>query len=255
MGIPRSGIVTLTTDFGTADGYAGALRGSVLAAARGTMVVDVTHEVPAQAIGEAAFAVRTAAPSFPPGTVHLVVVDPGVGSSRRLLVVVDHGNQRILVAPDNGVLSYLLDDAAVFEARSIDLDAFAQASRTFHGRDVLGPVAGRIAAGAEPAGFGPPAGELVRLAPYREPVGKREGRVLRVDRFGNLVTTLHPVGDDAVVEVGGIRVRHRVGCYAELPVGEVGWCVGSLGLIEVAVRDGSATERLGARENAGVKLL
>ena len=254
MAIGRSGIVTLTTDFGTVDGYAGALRGAVLAAGRGATVVDVTHDVPARAVREGAFALRTAAPSFPPGTVHLAVVDPGVGSSRRLLVVVDHGNQRILVAPDNGVLSYLLDDASVFDAHAIDPSRFAAVSRTFHGRDVLGPTAGRIAAGADPSEFGPPAGEVIRLPPYREPVGKREGRILRADRFGNLVTTLQSVGGDAVVEVGGIQVRRRVGCYAELPVGEVGWCVGSLGLIEVAVRDGSAAERLGVREDAAVRL-
>lgn len=255
MGVARCGIVTLTTDFGSSDGYAGALRGAVLSAFAAARVVDVAHDLRPQSIRDGAFALRTAAPWFPPGTVHLAVVDPGVGSARRLLVIVDHGGRRILVGPDNGVFSYVLDDARVFEAHAIDLAAFPRASRTFHGRDVLAPVAGQIAAGADPFSFGPSAADLVRLPKYREPVGTREGRVLRIDRFGNVVTTLEPVGGDAVVEAAGVRVRRRVDCYAELPEGEVGWYVGSLGLIEVAVRDGSAAERLGVREDAGVKLL
>jgi len=254
MGVVRSGLVTLTTDFGTADGYAGAVRGIILATAPSVRIVDVTHDIPPQSIRDGAFALRNAAPHFPPGTVHLGVVDPGVGSDRRLLVVVDHGGQRILVGPDNGLFSYLLDDARSFEAHTIEPTDFPQASRTFHGRDILAPVAARIAAGADPLSFGRPLTQLVRLATYREPVGARDGRVLQADRFGNLITTLQPVGGDVVVEVSGIRVRRSVKCYTELPEGEVGWYVGSLGLIEIAVRDGSAAERLGVRADAPVRL-
>jgi len=255
MALVRCGIVTLTTDFGTADGYAGAVRGAVLAAAPEVQVVDITHEVPARSIRDGAFALLAAARFFPPGTVHLGVVDPGVGSARRLLVVVDHGAQRVLVGPDNGLFSYLLDDARTFEALEIDLAGYPQASHTFHGRDILAPVAGRIAAGADPLKVGPPAADLVRLPPHREPVGAREGRVLRIDRFGNLVSTLQPVGGDVAVEVGGTRVRRSVKCYTDLGEGETGWYVGSLGLIEVAVRDASAAERLRVTVDAHVRLV
>lgn len=250
----RNGLVTLTTDFGTADGFAGAVRGAVLAAAPGLRVVDITHDVPAHAVRDGAFALRAAAPSFPPGTVHLAVIDPGVGSDRRLLVILDHGAQQVYVGPDNGLFSYLLDEARAFETHAIDPAAFRSASATFHGRDILGPVAGRIAGGADPLAFGPPVVEPLRLPRHVEPMGARAGRVLRVDRFGNLVTTLRPLGGDVVVDIDGARVARRVTCYAELPPGEPGWYVGSLGLIEVALRDASAATALGRGVDAPVRL-
>ncbi|MBN1773958.1 MAG: SAM-dependent chlorinase/fluorinase [Deltaproteobacteria bacterium] len=251
----RNGIVTLTTDFGTADGFAGALRGAVLSAASGVRVVDITHEVPARSVREGAFALRAAAPFFPPGTVHLGVVDPGVGSDRRLLVIVDHGMQQVYVGPDNGLFSYVLDEARAFETHEIDPAGFRATSTTFHGRDILGPVAGRIAGGADPLSFGPPVVEPLRLPRHVEPMGAREGRVLQVDRFGNLVTTLRPLGGDVVVDVGGARVARRVTCYAELAPDEPGWYVGSLGLIEVALGDGSAAEAIQRGVDAPVRLL
>jgi hypothetical protein len=247
--------VTLTTDFGTADGYAGALRGSVLGAAPGLRVVDITHDVPAHKVREGAFALRAAAPYFPPGTVHLGVVDPGVGSDRRLLVIVDHGMQHVYVGPDNGLFSYVLDESRAFETHAIDPAAFRSASATFHGRDILGPVAGRIAGGADPLAFGPPVVEPLRLPHHVEPMGSREGRVLQVDRFGNLITTLRPLGGDVIVDVGGARVARRVTCYSELTQGEPGWYVGSLGLIEVALGDGSAAELIQRGVDAPVRLL
>jgi len=255
LAVVRNGIVTLTTDFGTVDGFAGALRGAVLGAAPGLRVVDITHDVPPRSVRDGAFALRCAAPAFPPGTVHLGVVDPGVGSDRRLLVIVGHGMQQVYVGPDNGLFSYLLDLARAFETHEIDPGAFPSASATFHGRDILGPVAGRIAGGADPLAVGPPVAEPVRLPRHVEPVGAREGRVLQVDRFGNLITTLRPLGGDVVVEVGGARVARRVRCYAELAPGEPGWYVGSLGLIEVAAGNGSAAQVLQRGLDAPVRLL
>lgn len=250
----RNGIVTLTTDFGTADGFAGAVRGAVLSAAPGLRVVDITHAVPARSVRDGAFALRCAAPYFPPGTVHLGVVDPDVGSDRRLLVIVDHGAQQVYVGPDNGLFSYLLDEARAFETHAIDPTVHRSASATFHGRDILGPVAGRIAGGADPLAFGPPVVEPLRLPRHVEPMGARAGRVLQVDRFGNLVTTLRPLGGDVVVELDGLRVVRRVTCFAELAPGEPGWYVGSLGLIEVALRDDSAAEVLERGVDAPVRL-
>jgi S-adenosylmethionine hydrolase len=183
------------------------------------------------------------------------VVDPGVGSSRRLLVVGLHATQACLVGPDNGVFSYLLDDARSLEAYEIDLAAFPGAAATFHGRDVLGPVAGRIAGGVEASGFGRAVVDPVRLPPYREPAGVREGRVLHIDRFGNVITTLQPFGRQGEIVVGGRRIRRHARCYADLDEAEAGWYVGSLGLVEVAVRDGSAARRLGVGLDAPVQVV
>lgn len=252
---PRSGIVTVVTDFGTVDGYVGAVKGAVLAAAPFARVVDVTHDVGPQQIHEAAFALLVAAPLFPRGTVHLAVVDPGVGSSRRAVAIALGGGEAFLVGPDNGIFSYLLDDARSFECVSIDPSGFHGASPTFHGRDLFGPVAGRIAAGEDPAAFGKAVSDPVRLTPYREPIGARAGRVLHVDRFGNIVTSLRPVGTGFVVSVAGEIVRRRVLCYVELPAGELGWYVGSLGLIEMGIRNGSAAGRLGVPVGTAVELL
>jgi hypothetical protein len=243
------GIVTLTTDFGTRDGYAGAVKGVVLARDRSIAVVDVTHDVPPGDVRAGAWCVRVSAPLFPPGTVHVVVVDPGVGTSRRAVILACGG--QTYVAPDNGVLGLL--EAPVTGCWSIPTPG--RASRTFHGRDVFAPAAAALAAGESPERLGeevdartlapPPVDTSHRLRP-----GEAVGRVVHVDRFGNLVTSL-PESLAARASrfggsVAGRRVTAPVSSYEAIADGRAAFIPGSQGLLEVSVRGASAAELLGA---------
>ncbi len=232
--------VTLLTDFGDQDGFVGAMRGVILAGAPRCRLVDLAHHVPPGDIRKAGSVLRRAAPCFPEGTIHLVVVDPTVGSARRPLVVQAAGH--LFVAPDNGVLGAALSRlggaVAAYVVRRRDLCS-SDASSTFHGRDVFAPTAAALARGCAPAEVGPPAGELVAL-PRLGP-----GAVVEVDRFGNLLTDL-VVRGPTVVRLGGVEVAGPARSYADVAPGELVLLVGSEGTLEVAVRDGSAAERLGA---------
>ena len=242
--------VTLLSDFGTADGYAGAMKGAVLAVCPDARLVDLGHSIPAGDVRAASRALARAAPLFPAGTVHLAVVDPGVGSGRRGLAA-EIGAQ-LYVAPDNGLLGGVLGPAAearVHELANPDLWR-PEPSPVFHGRDVFGPVAGALAGGAELASVGPevPAASLVRLP---EPVPRElgdglEGEVVAVDRFGNLITNLTPgeAGAGGRVEIAG-RTLPLSRTYGDVAPGELLALVGSAGAIEVARNRGSAAELLG----------
>jgi len=245
-----SSIITLLTDFGTADGYVGEMKGVLLSHAPDVQLVDISHDIPPQDIERARLTVARVWRRFPEGTVHLVVVDPGVGSSRAALAVQSDG--RYLVGPDNGVLSPALLAAT---ARVIELPLPATASATFHGRDVFAPAAAALARGEPLDVLGREAAQpVIRRTP--EPVrradGGIEGEVIAVDRFGNAVTNL--VGlRGGTVSVGGttILVRHT---YSEVSNGDPVAVVGSTGFIEIAVRNGSAAERLGLVRGQAVVL-
>jgi S-adenosylmethionine hydrolase len=255
-----SGIVTLTTDYGITDPYVGLVKGVLLSEFRGVTSVDVTHAVPPQSVAIGAWMLAHAWPWFPAGSVHLAVVDPGVGSARRLLVAHDHGHA--FVGPDNGLLAAALSPAAqVFE---LDVARFARAgaSRTFHGRDIMAPAAARIARGTPPGECGPRlAGAPVRVElPLLERLSSRElrARVLFADHFGNLVLNVG-AGDLAgapeawSVEAAG-RAIPVVGAYAEVAPGELCALVDSYGALEIAQRDGNAAERLQLSAGAPVTM-
>jgi hypothetical protein len=254
-------IVTLTTDFGTADGYVGAMKGVIASIAPDAPIVDITHDIPPQDIAAAAFALAQAAPSFPPGTVHLVVVDPGVGSARRGLAV-DDGWQRF-VAPDNGVLGLAAPSPRAVHAienpewHHLGLDG--QIAPTFHGRDVFAPAAARLAAGAATAEAGPEVVLTVRLAGDAPRVSKggarTDGHVIHVDRFGNLISDVPAPASTvgAFVRVGKLTLP-LVHTYADVPRGEPVAYVGSAGLVEVGVRDGSAARKLRLARGAAIVL-
>jgi S-adenosylmethionine hydrolase len=261
-------IVALLTDFGTRDFYVGATRGAVLAACPEATLVDITHEIPAHEVREAAFCLAAARPAFPPGTVFLAVVDPGVGSSRRGIVV-EAGDHRF-VAPDNGILSLVFDESPGFRVHQIQNPGWwrGDVSPTFHGRDVFAPVAGRLASGAAIGEAGPPVSDPERFAqPGVVPVDGRQwqGSVVHVDRFGNLVTsfapaTLTPIlrsfGFDPtafVVVVEGM-VLPLVKTYAEVAPGEPCGLVGGSGRLEVAVNQGNAARELEASVGTSVRL-
>lgn len=239
-------IVTLTTDFGEEDGYVGAMKGVLLARAPGVTLVDITHAVPRHDIAAAANALADAAPCFPPATVHLAVVDPGVGTARAPVVVVAGG--QLFVGPDNGLfdLAAPAPEAAYAIAQP---DAGQGAlSATFHGRDLFAPAAARLALGAAPESAGPPVALAGHLALARG------NRVVHVDRFGNLVTDIAAPPARATVRIAGRTIAGVSHTYQSVAPGELVAYVGSRGTLEIAVREGSAAALLGAGRGAAVEV-
>jgi S-adenosylmethionine hydrolase len=246
-----SRIVTLLTDFGTADGYVGEMKGVLVTGAPGVTLVDVAHDLAPQDVDGARLALARYWRRFPVGTVHVAVVDPGVGSSRASLAVESEG--RYLVGPDNGVLSPALLHAG---ARCVALRVPASAAPTFHGRDVFAPAAAELARGAELDSLGAThPSPIVRRTP--EPTRRADGAVcgvvITIDRFGNAVTNLI-ARRGGVVEVGQ-RSLVLARTYSEAAPGEPVALVGSSGLVEIAVRDGSAAAALGLRHGSAVTLV
>ena len=243
------GVVTLLSDFGVVDPYVGVMKGVVLSRAPGATVVDLTHGVPPQAVAVGAWHLSRSAPYFPAGTVHVAVVDPGVGSARRVLCARDRG--QAFLAPDNGLLGPVLSDAAEVFALDVERYALPRRSSTFHGRDVFAPAAAALAGGQDPRETGPPAGEWERLAlpePREGPDGSLVVPVLYADRFGNLITTFDPSnledGVAGLTVVAGGRAVPIVTTYADVERGEALALVGSSGTLEVSVRDGDAAREL-----------
>jgi S-adenosylmethionine hydrolase len=256
-----AGIVTLTTDFGLRDAYVAEMKGVMLGIARAAhqslQLIDVTHDVERHDITEGALALEAAVPYFPRGSVHLAVVDPGVGTTRRGLALAADGH--LLVGPDNGLFTPFLDGDGwrAFEVVEADF-RLPTVSRTFHGRDLFAPAAAHLALGVEPARLGPAVLDPVRLAwpEVRAVAGAVAGAVVHADRFGNLITSIHarsvePLDSDVVIRVGGREVP-LVGTYADLSAGRPGAMVGSSGRVEIAVREGSAAAVLRARRGTPV---
>jgi S-adenosylmethionine hydrolase len=241
-------LITLITDFGTADGYVGEMKGVLLSRVSEASVVDITHDIPPQDVEAARLTVARVWRRFPPGTVHLVVVDPGVGTSRAPIAA--ESDDRYLVGPDNGVLSPALLVAA---ARAVQLVVPPEASPTFHGRDVFAPAAAALALGRRVDELG---SRLEQPQIRRTPEPRRlddgglAGEVISIDRFGNAITNL--VGLRAgICEVSG-RTLPLQRTYGQVAPGSPVALVGSSGLIELAVRDGSAARTLNLARGSAV---
>jgi S-adenosylmethionine hydrolase len=242
-------LITLLTDFGTADGYVAEMKGVLYSLSPEARVVDLSHDIAPQDIEGARLAVARYWRRFPPGTIHVVVVDPGVGSPRDALAV--RSEDRVLIGPDNGVLSPAL---LIAGARAIALPVPAGASATFHGRDLFAPTAARIAMGTPLDSLGQPAeAPLIRRTPeaHRREDGGIEGIVISIDRYGNAITNvvtmpLQPGArpQDAVAVVNGHSVPFAR-AYADVQSSAPVALIGSSGLLEIAVRDGSAAQALG----------
>jgi S-adenosylmethionine hydrolase len=253
-------IITLTTDFGATAPYADSMKGVILSLNPAARLVDLTHQVPPQDVRHAAFFLAAAVPCFPPEALHVVVVDPGVGSARALLYV-EAGGRRLL-APDNGCWT-LLDGAGAARVIRLAEPRFWRqpVSATFHGRDILAPVAAHLSLGTDPARLGPPVEEWVRLPmPAPLPVTNGYGgEVVFVDDFGNIMTNIRADwdrGPDALT-VGQTTLTGAfrwVRTYAEAAPGSLVALRSSGGLLEIAVAQGSATQRLGARVGTPVKI-
>ncbi|RMG16083.1 MAG: hypothetical protein D6731_06885 [Planctomycetota bacterium] len=247
-----SPVITLLTDFGTRDVYAGVMRGVIANLAPRARVIDLTHEVRPQAVADAAFLLEAAAPYFPWGTVHVAVVDPGVGSERRILCA--RTSRATYLAPDNGLLSRVLERDPPARVVSVENRVYflPEVSHTFHGRDIFAPVAAHLAQGLDPCRLGPEVDAIVPLelprAREREP-GVIEAHIIYADRFGNLVSDV-AVGDVPAIaeaELGGVRIAGPL-CkrYVDRDPGQLLLLEGSTGLLEVSVNQGSAQEALGA---------
>ena len=262
--------IALLSDFGLADPYAGQLRASLACRAPGSQLLDITHQVEPFAVDQAAFFLAASAPHFPPDAVFVCVVDPGVGSTRRIIgahVETEAGGQDFL-APDNGLLGLLLFTPGLAPAKVYDLSQAAsgyESSATFHGRDVFAPLAARLAHGECLAGLGTPMdrADLDRpdwAAPSCGACGA-DARVLHVDRYGNCLLSLRS-GFTAPKPVAWLRMswgQRRgvipVRTYAELGPGEIGLLAGSQGFLELAANQTSAAEALGLRRGDSVRLL
>jgi S-adenosylmethionine hydrolase len=248
-------VIVLLTDFGLLDPYVGQMKGALLCAAPQALIVDLCHEVRAHDAVQAGFLLQASHRHFPAGSVFVCVVDPGVGSGRGILLA-RHGG-RFFLAPDNGLLSFLLEEPAEWWRVRDDAPA---ASRTFHGRDIFAPVAARIALGEGPQTLGTPLnpGEVVRAGlAWTEPAGRElRCRVLHVDRFGNCLLGLRagqPLPAGAWTLEDGRPVQ-PASTYAELEPGQVGLIEGSQGVMELAVNGGSCARLLGLSPGDDVTL-
>ncbi len=251
-------IITLTTDFGYADGYVGALKGAILSIAPQAHIVDITHGIAPQAIAQAAFVLQQAVPYFPADTIHLAVIDPGVGSARRPLAL--RTSHATFVGPDNGLFTPFLTPAGTVQIVHLTQSQYwrPQPSVTFHGRDIFAPVAAHLAAGVPLAEMGVGIDDPVRLvdtAPSRMAGGALHGTVIHIDYFGNLITNLPAawLGEKQwTVEVHGEVVPAISPHYAAVAPGRLVAYVGSSGTLEVAVRDGNAARELVAKRGDSV---
>lgn len=250
-------IVTLTTDFGEADHYIACMKGVILQHAPDAQIVDVTHVIQAHDVVHGAFILRQVFEHFPVGTIHVAVVDPGVGTARRLLAVQYEG--QTFLTPDNGLISLIHRDFVMDELRAIENTRLfrPEVSATFHGRDVLAPVAGHLARGMRLDNVGPVIEELEILnldRPAVLPNRGVEGQVLFVDRFGNLISNISDEDLAAVshglggfnVYVGPLRVGPLRTTYGDVKPGEIVAVIGSTGMLEIAINQGNAASQLRA---------
>ena len=255
-------IVTLTTDFGLSDHFTGTMKGVILRIAPSAEIIDITHQVSAFEITEAAFVIAEVYRYFPTKTVHLVVIDPGVGTARRPIIAEAAG--QFFVAPDNGVLSMIYTrEKHKVRAVTSDKHFLKPVSRTFHGRDVFAPTAAHLAKGAPPPRVGRRIEVYCRLR-FAEPqrIGKRvwQGTVLKTDHFGNLITNLHvaefPTLADRPFQLhcGTVTIDHLNATFAEGAAGEPLVVVGSSGFLEIVANQGSAAKILGCGTGSPVDL-
>jgi hypothetical protein len=273
-------IITLTTDFGLTDAYVAVMKGVILSINPQANIVDICHTIKPQNVAEAAFVLSTACPFFPSGTIHVVVVDPGVGTERRAIIL--KTPTACFVAPDNGVLSYVVREYRVKPRAATTSQHLAKlgpgletvaitrpelyrsvgrkVSATFHGRDIFAPVAARLSLGQPPLEFGEKITTITVFPiprPHKGANGSLVSRIIHVDSFGNLITDvksrdLPDVRETITVEIGGQRIKGLSRTYAE---GQgLLTLIGSSDYLEISLRDGNASAYLNARVGDEVKI-
>lgn len=263
-------IITLTTDFGLSDEYVGVMKGVILAHTPDARIVDLTHNIPPQDIRFAAYIIASAHNYFPANTLHVIVVDPGVGSNRRIVLL--QAKSQLFLAPDNGVLSLLLSEKRFQAAFEVTCDHLflSPVSDTFHGRDIFAPVAAHLAAGMPPEEVGSPLAckNLTRLPLPKVHIDSTSkslsGAVIGIDHFGNLITNIHQedyrklpavLRDKKIsVEIRDTTIPGIHTSYALVLPGELLAIFGSRGYLEIACNQGNAAQHLNAVLNDTVTL-
>jgi S-adenosylmethionine hydrolase len=256
-------IITLTTDFGLGSRYIGAMKGVVLSINPRAQIIDLSHSVPARDIRAGAIVLAETAPWFPPGTIHVAVVDPGVGSNRRIVYAQIGGQQ--FVAPDNGLLSRLAMIERPSKIVSVEEPRhwMPEVSRTFHGRDIMAPVAARLSAGLSPDELGRPLKQLVEIswAEVQQVPNRIEGEVIEVDSFGNLITNITramldgvPSSDCLIISCEEHETQGIFSTFSDQPPMTLIAHVGSTGRLELAIVDENASAMLGVKVGAPVRV-
>jgi S-adenosyl-L-methionine hydrolase (adenosine-forming) len=263
MALPRMPIITLLTDYGTKDHFVASMKAVILSISPQVQIVDISHDVPAHDILEAGFVLRSCFSYFPTRTIHVVVVDPTVGSPRKAIVVAT--DNHYFVAPDNGVLSLIYDAEPVTTVVEIAAEhlMLPEISKTFHGRDIFAPAAAWLARGTDMLNFGDTITEYTKLTLPKAKLtteGKLKGSVLHVDRFGNLITNISRQDLDAArekipgntfkVTIGKQEIDGLKNYFAEGQKGEIVALFGSTNLLEIAQNQGSASRTLGVGRGA-----
>lgn len=256
-------LITLTTDFGLKDPYAAEMKGVILSLNRAVQMIDVSHQVTPQNIMEGALALSQAYPLFPDGTIHLAVVDPGVGGTRRPIVI--ETKRYFFVGPDNGLFTQVVQSETVKRIIHLTESRYFRAavSRTFHGRDIFAPVAAHLTLGVEAGALGEEIDDpcLLKMPFAMIGEGKVSGEIIYKDGFGNLVSNIteeeiDSLGgrDQLVVELNKKVVRKIRKTYSDAPLGGLVALVGSMGFLEIACNGGSAAELLNVREGESVEV-
>lgn len=256
----RRPIITLLTDFGTAGAYVGVMKGVILSQCPTAHIVDLTHDVPAQDVAAAGYLLSTSWPYFPAMTVHVAVVDPGVGTARRILAAT--AREHFFVAPDNGLLTAVFDEAEPEQMVSVENEKlFRQpVSTTFHGRDIFAPAAAALASGTPLKQLGPTVDAYLHV-PISEPVSQTDGsilgQVIYVDSFGNLITNIEQadVPARARIVVGEHTIAGPAANYGSVEPGQLLAVIGSTGRLEIAVNGGSARDLLACGPGTELRLV
>jgi S-adenosylmethionine hydrolase len=249
-------VITLTTDFGTADGYQAVLEGIIAGINPEARIVTISHNIAPGDITDGWYLLKAHHRYFPPGTVHLAIIDPGVGSKRKIITV--RTGRYIFVGPDNGLLSFL-PEKEIISIHSITNRkyALAQVSPVFHGRDIMAPAAAYLSLGVDPSCLGRACKQIVTL-PNTKPVKTRrglKGQVIRADRFGNLITNITDWPDNSSVSVNGLSVGPIRRTFADVKPGRPLAYIGSGEHLEIAVRDGSAFDFFSAGRKEEIEIL
>ncbi len=256
-------IVTLTTDFGLQDYYVSAMKAVMLGIAPEVRFVDISHEVPDQDIMAGSWVLQNSAPFFPSNSVHLVVIDPGVGTDRNPIAL--KVDDQYYVGPDNGIFSLLTEDKD-FEAVRLTNERYWQEnpSNTFHGRDIFAPVAAHLSNGVKLSELGEPLNEL-KTYRWASPIADKDGLqgwIIHIDKFGNLITNLPQsliddvIGDRTVkIYVGNMILDELVSTFGSVPEGEPAAYIGSSGMLEIGINKGDAAEMMSVKKGAQISLV
>lgn len=251
-------IIALVTDFGTKDYFVGALKGVILQINENAKIIDITHEIEPQNINSAAFNLRACYKNFPPQTIFVAVVDPGVGSNRRAILV--ETKDCFFIAPDNGLLSFVFNETENLRVIEITNENFFvhPLSKTFHGRDVFAPVAAHLSNGIAPEKFGVRINNFIKLPeikPHKISENEIEAQILHLDHFGNVITNLtkNDLPFDFQIEINGQKIKMNFDFYAQAERDEIFTIFGSAGFLEIVAFQNSAQKLLNVRKDDKIK--